>query len=55
MDIGIVNDLEICIKSLEQVLASAPEHRVVWVARNGQEAVDCCKKLTPDLILMDRE
>ena len=53
MDIGIVNDLEICIESLQQVLASTPEHRVVWVARNGQEAVDCCKKLTPDLILMD--
>ena len=53
MDIGIVNDLEICIKSLQQVLASAPEHRLVWVARDGQEAVDRCKELTPDLILMD--
>ncbi len=53
MDIGIVNDLEICIESLQQVLASAPEHRLVWVARNGQEAVDRCKELTPDLILMD--
>jgi two-component system response regulator WspF len=53
LDIGIVNDLEICINSLQQVLASAPEHRVVWVARDGQEAVDRCKELTPDLILMD--
>ncbi len=53
MDIGIVNDLEICIESLRQVLASAPEHRVVWVARDGQKAVDRCKELTPDLILMD--
>jgi two-component system response regulator WspF len=53
LDIGIVNDLEICIKSLQQVLASAPEHRLVWVARDGQEAVDRCKELTPDLILMD--
>ena len=53
MDIGIVNDLEICIESLQQVLASAPENRVVWVARDGQEAVDRCKELTPDLILMD--
>ena len=53
MDIGIVNDLEICIESLQQVLASTPEHRVVWIARNGQEAVDRCKELTPDLILMD--
>ena len=53
MDIGIVNDLEICIESLQQVLASAPEHRLVWIARDGQEAVDRCKELTPDLILMD--
>lgn len=53
MDIGIVNDLVICIESLRMVLASAPEHRVVWVAQNGQEAVDYCKKQTPDLILMD--
>jgi len=53
LDIGIVNDLEICIESLQQVLASAPEHRLVWVARDGQEAVDRCKELTPDLILMD--
>jgi len=53
LNIGIVNDLEICIKSLQQVLASAPEHRVVWVARDGQEAVDRCRELTPDLILMD--
>jgi two-component system response regulator WspF len=53
LNIGIVNDLEICIESLQQVLASTPEHRVVWVARNGQEAVDHCRKLTPDLILMD--
>ena len=53
MDIGIVNDLSICIECLQMVLASAPEHRVVWVAKNGQEAVDYCKKVTPDLILMD--
>jgi len=53
VDIGIVNDLVICIESLQMVLASAPEHRVVWVAKNGQEAVDYCKKQTPDLVLMD--
>ena len=53
MNIGIVNDLAICIKSLQKVLTSAPEHRVVWIARNGQEAVERCKEHTPDLILMD--
>ena len=53
MNIGIVNDLEICIEILQQVMATSQEYQVVWVAKNGQEAVDYCKKLTPDLILMD--
>lgn len=53
MDIGIVNDLTICIESLQKVLATAPEHRIVWIAKNGKEAVDYCQDQTPDLILMD--
>ena len=53
MKIGIVNDLAICVQSLKKVLASAPEHEVVWVANNGLQAVERCKKLTPDLVLMD--
>jgi two-component system response regulator WspF len=35
------------------VLTNVPEHEVVWVAKNGLEAVEHCKELTPDLILMD--
>jgi two-component system response regulator WspF len=53
LKIGIVNDLQICIESLQKVLATAPQHRVVWVARNGAEAVEKCAKNTPDLVLMD--
>ena len=53
MKIGIVNDLAICIESLQKVLTSVPDHQVVWVAENGLEAVARCKELTPDLILMD--
>ena len=53
MQIGIVNDLAICIESLQKVLASVPEHQVTWVARNGLEAVEYCREHTPDLILMD--
>ena len=53
MNIGIVNDLSICIESMQKVLKNVPEHRVVWVARNGKEAVELCKEQTPDLILMD--
>jgi two-component system response regulator WspF len=53
LDIAIVNDLAICIESLQKVLVQAPEHRVLWIARNGQEAVNRCKERVPDLILMD--
>ena len=53
MKIGIVNDLTICIESLRKVLVKVPEHEVVWVARNGLEAIERCKELTPDLVLMD--
>ena len=53
MKIGIVNDLSICIESLQKVLTSAPDHQVVWIAKNGQEAVERCRELTPDIILMD--
>jgi two-component system response regulator WspF len=45
--------LQICIESLQKVLAARPEHRVVWVARNGAEAVEKCSEDTPDLVLMD--
>jgi two-component system response regulator WspF len=53
LNIGIVNDLSICIRSLQNVLATAPDYNVIWVAENGQEAVDYCKEHTPDLVLMD--
>lgn len=53
MKIGIVNDLVICIESLQKMLATVPEYEVVWVAKNGFEAVERCKEITPDLVLMD--
>ena len=53
LNIGIVNDLQICVTSLKKVLASVPQYTVVWVAGNGAEAVDKCRENTPDLVLMD--
>ena len=53
MKIGIVNDLAICVESLQKVLATASEHEVIWIAGNGLEAVERCRELTPDLVLMD--
>jgi two-component system response regulator WspF len=51
--IGIVNDLAICVESLQKVLASTPAHQVVWIAKNGLEALERSRETPPDLILMD--
>jgi len=51
--IGIVNDLALAVESLRRVLIKRPEHKILWVAENGAEAVKLCKRSLPDLILMD--
>lgn len=53
MRIGIVNDLSIATEALRRVLARRPDHRVVWAAASGAEAVACCARDTPDVVLMD--
>ncbi len=53
MRIGIVNDLEIAVQVLKQALNPLPDCEIAWVASNGVQAVDLCKKDTPDLVLMD--
>jgi two-component system response regulator WspF len=53
MKIGIVNDLPMAVEALRRAVISKPEHQVIWIARNGAEAVAMCAKTTPDLILMD--
>lgn len=53
MNIGIVNDLPLAVEALRRTLALAPNHRVLWIARDGAEAVNACARETPDLVLMD--
>lgn len=53
MRIGIVNDLNIATEALRRVLARRRDHSVAWVAAGGEEAVACCARDTPDLVLMD--
>ena len=53
MRIALVNDMPLALEILRRVVALAPEHSVAWVAVNGQEAVDKCRRDRPDLILMD--
>lgn len=53
MKIGIVNDMPLAAEALRRVVALAPEHQVVWLAKDGAEAVELCARKKPDLVLMD--
>jgi two-component system response regulator WspF len=53
MKIAIVNDMPIAIEAMRRILALAPQHRVLWTALDGEEAVALCRQERPDLILMD--
>ncbi|NJL21595.1 MAG: chemotaxis response regulator protein-glutamate methylesterase [Leptolyngbyaceae cyanobacterium SM1_3_5] len=53
MRIAIVNDSIIATEAMRRVLLTVAEHRVVWMAKNGAEAVTKCSQDLPDLVLMD--
>ena len=53
MKIGIANDSAMAAEALRRVVAGAREHRVLWIARTGLEAVRMCAEQRPDLVLMD--
>lgn len=52
MKIAIVNDMKIAVTALQKALSHS-DHEVVWIAINGEEAVEKCQIITPDLVLMD--
>ncbi|WP_077527625.1 chemotaxis response regulator protein-glutamate methylesterase [Metapseudomonas resinovorans] len=53
MRIGIVNDMPLAIEALRRALALEPAHQIAWIACNGAEAVECCGRDVPDVVLMD--
>ena len=53
MRIALVNDLGLALQSLQRVLELEPAHRIAWIARDGEEAVQRAAAARPDLILMD--
>lgn len=53
MNIGIVNDLPLAVEAMRRVIALRPEHRVLWVAVDGAQAVEFCAAQPPDIVLMD--
>ena len=53
MKIGIANDVASVAEGLRRAALLRPGTEVVWIARDGAEAVELCKRQTPDVILMD--
>jgi len=53
MRIAIVNDMLLAVEAMRRAVVSSGEHRVAWVARDGEEAVALAGNDRPDLILMD--
>jgi two-component system response regulator WspF len=53
MNIGIVNDLPLAVEAMRRAIALRAEHRVLWVATDGEQAVDFCIAQPPDVVLMD--
>ena len=53
MKIGIVNDLPLAVEALRRALAARHDYEVLWVAQDGQQAVDFCSAQRPDIVLMD--
>jgi DNA-binding NarL/FixJ family response regulator len=53
MKILIIDDDHMICTSLELILCKEKDFQIVGTGHNGQEAYDLCKKLTPDIVLMD--
>lgn len=53
MKIGIVNDTPMMVEVLRRVIAESGRHELVWIARDGEQAVQMCAWQLPDVVLMD--
>jgi two-component system, chemotaxis family, response regulator WspF len=53
MKIGIVNDMPLAVEALRRALAARDDFEVLWVASDGQQALDFCVAQRPDIVLMD--
>jgi len=53
MKIAIVNDLAVACEALRRAVAEDPALEVIWIARDGLQALELAQRARPDLILMD--
>jgi len=51
--IAIVNDTPMMVEVLRRVIAETTRHELIWIARDGEEAVQMCAWRLPDVVLMD--
>jgi chemotaxis response regulator CheB len=51
--VGIVNDQPLATAVLRRIVASDHELEIAWSAIDGAEAIDHCRRDTPDIVLMD--
>lgn len=49
----LADDQELILESLNIVLSLDEDLEVVGLAKNGQEAIECCEQSQPDVVLMD--
>ena len=49
----VVDDAAFMVKALTEMLASDPQIEVIGSAKNGRDALDKIKKLSPDVITLD--
>jgi two-component system response regulator WspF len=53
MRVALVNDLRMAVEALRLAVLSLPGGEIAWVAENGRQAVENCRRDRPDVILMD--
>lgn len=51
--VAIANDTLIALEALRRAISVSSAYQLIWVARDGAEAVDKAEQNPPDLILMD--
>lgn len=55
MKIAIANDMPLAVEAMRRALAGDAQYELIWVAENGEQAVQRCQEVLPDLLLMDMQ
>lgn len=53
LNIAIANDMALAREALRRVVESRPDHQLIWIAQDGEDALRHCKAQKPDILLMD--